>query len=120
MIPDGFQYFLDDFWNFRNVHQIWTRATRIYHQNASKNKRKLGKHPFKNIIVFISHHLGNPKFPDCLALPDITNVELIVIIYFSNLVGPTQLASPSVFKELLGGGILINFGNQKIIKTLGT
>ena len=30
MIPDGFQYFLDGFWNFQNFHKIWTRAPRIY------------------------------------------------------------------------------------------
>ena len=37
MIPDQFQYFLDDFWNFENSlnldpinGQIWTRGHRIY------------------------------------------------------------------------------------------
>ena len=30
MIPDGSQCFLDHFWNFQNVHQIWTRAPCIY------------------------------------------------------------------------------------------
>ena len=50
MIPDGFQYFLDDFWNFQNVHQIWTLTPRIYHQNTKKYIRKFMGTSFKNII----------------------------------------------------------------------
>ena len=42
MIPDGFQYFLDDFWNFQKNHQIWTHAPRSCHTNASKQIRKYG------------------------------------------------------------------------------
>ena len=35
-------------------------------------------------------------------------------VFFRNLAGPKQLASPSVFKDFVGGGILINCGNRKI------
>ena len=38
MIPGGFQYFLDDFWNFQNVHQIWTRAPCMHHQKITPAK----------------------------------------------------------------------------------
>ena len=41
MIPGGFQYFVDDFWNFQNVHQNLTLTPRIYHQNASKHIRTI-------------------------------------------------------------------------------
>ena len=55
MIPDGFQYCLDDFWNFQNVHQIWTRAPRIYDfcytKNTSKNIGKYMGTSLKHIIV---------------------------------------------------------------------
>ena len=39
-------------------------------------------------------------------------------VFFWNLVGPKQLVSPSVFEEFFGGGILIYFGNVKIINIL--
>ena len=78
-----------------------------------KQYKKIWKHPLK-ILFFISQHFGNPKFPELLTLPDIENVELIV---FVNPASPKQLVSPSVFKELFSGGILINVGNLKILKT---
>ena len=30
MIPDGLQYFLDDFWNLQKNHQIWTFTPLLY------------------------------------------------------------------------------------------
>ena len=96
MIPDGFQYFLDDLWNFQNFSQIWTRGPRIHHQNASKNARNDGI-ILTEYCFFISRHFGNPTFPALLTLSDITNVE--PIFSFFNMVGPKQLASPSVFKD---------------------
>ena len=117
MIPDEFPYFFDDFWNFQNLHQIWTRAPRIHHQNTSTNTRKYG-----NIIkqYFSSHHFGNPKFPDLWTPLDIKNVEPInLFVYFSqNLVGSKHLAPPSLFKEFVGGGSLINFGIPKNMTNL--
>ena len=41
------QYFLDDFWNFQKIYQIWTLGPRIYHQHTSKDTEKLWKHPWK-------------------------------------------------------------------------
>ena len=41
-------------------------------------------------------------------------------MFFFYLVGPKQLASPNVFKEFVGGRILIHFGNLKFIKQLKT
>ena len=56
-----------------------------------------------------------------LTLLDTKKVELIFsFVFYRNLVGPKQLASPSVFKEFFGSGILIFFGNLKIIKDLET
>ena len=43
-IPDGLQYFLDDFSNFLTLHQIWTRGPRRSHQNTLKDTRKLWGH----------------------------------------------------------------------------
>ena len=40
MIPDGCQYFLDDFWNFQKNNKIWTRALRNYHKNATQIQDK--------------------------------------------------------------------------------
>ena len=45
MIPDRFQYFLDDFWNFENVVKIWTRKPPNNYQQGFKNTRK-----YENII----------------------------------------------------------------------
>ena len=47
MIPDLWQYFLDEFWNFPNspnIDQVWTCGPRIYYQNTIKNTRKLWEH----------------------------------------------------------------------------
>ena len=41
MFPGLLQYFVDAFWNFEIVHQIWTRRPCIYRQNISKNTRKI-------------------------------------------------------------------------------
>ena len=43
-VPDIFQYFLDHFWHFQNVHQIWALTLLIYHKNTSKNTRNISKH----------------------------------------------------------------------------
>ena len=61
MIPDGFQYFLDDFWNFQYFHQTCTLTPLFLCRNASNNTKKYGN-ILKNII-FISHHFKIPIFP---------------------------------------------------------
>ena len=43
MIPDRLQYFLDDFWNFENFVNIWTRNPPNYYQHALNNTRKVWK-----------------------------------------------------------------------------
>ena len=53
MIPDQLQYFLDDFWNFQNVHQIWTCGPRIYHQKTTKNIRKFMESSLKVLFLHI-------------------------------------------------------------------
>ena len=53
------QYFLDHFWNFQNVHQIWTFSLLFLGRNASTNTRKYGnifKHTFTYHNIF-----ENPK-----------------------------------------------------------
>ena len=51
MIPDGFQYLLDDFWNFQKFHQIWTRAPCIYSFYYTKIIQiileNIWEHPYK-------------------------------------------------------------------------
>ena len=51
MTPDQLQYFLDDFWNFQNVHQIWTHAPRIYRFYYTRILQKIlesiWEHPLK-------------------------------------------------------------------------
>ena len=53
MIPDRFHYFLDDFWNFENLGNIWTRSPPNYYQNASTNTRKIWEHPGNILSVQI-------------------------------------------------------------------
>ena len=42
MIPDGVQYFLDDFGNFEHFVKIWSRILPNYYQNASTIQDKSG------------------------------------------------------------------------------
>ena len=56
MIHDRLQYFWDDFWNDQKRDQIWTLGPRIYHQNLSKNTRKIWEHPW-GILFRISQNL---------------------------------------------------------------
>ena len=50
-------YFLDDSGNFENLVKIWTRRPPNYHQNASKNTRKIMESSWKHIIyVNMGHH----------------------------------------------------------------
>ena len=54
-VPDIFPYFLDDFWNFQNVHQVWPLTLLSYHKNASRNTRNYGiilKKYFSHISTF--------------------------------------------------------------------
>ena len=53
MIPDRFQYFLDDSGNFENLVKIWSRNPPNYYQNASNNTRKIMESSWKNIILSI-------------------------------------------------------------------
>ena len=103
MIPDGFQHFSDDFWNFQFFHQIWPRAPRIYHQNTLKNIRKYG-------IILKQYYFSY------LNILEIQNFQIFdptghhkCVTYFycfsQNMVGPKQLASPSVFEEFSVGNL---------------
>ena len=62
MIPDRFQYFLDDFWNFANFIKSWTYSWSnldpwspylwfLLYQNTSINIRKYVGTSLKHIIV---------------------------------------------------------------------
>ena len=70
MFPDGFQYFLDHFWNFKSAYQIWAFSALLVYRNVSYKTRKLCKHHLKYQFS-LSQHFGNPKVPKLLALPDI-------------------------------------------------
>ena len=81
MIPDGFQYFLDDFWHFQHVHQIWTFTPLSLCRNASQDTRKTWKRPLQIFSIF--HHFGNPTFLKRSTLPGIQQtLWLIVIVCF--------------------------------------
>ena len=94
------------------VHEIWPLTPLSYHKNILKDTRKYGV-IFKTYF-FISQHSGTPKFPDFVTLSDIKNVDLFlfcicgfVCVFFGgegvgwvNMMGPKQLVSPSVFKDL--------------------
>ena len=56
-------YFLDDSGNFENFVKIWSRRPPNYHQNASKNTRKIMESSWKNIIYV---NLGHQKFRNFL------------------------------------------------------
>ena len=81
MIPDGFQYFLDDFWNLQKIHQIWTRAHRTYHKNASKNTRHMDT-SLQNIIFHIST-FRKSKIPKN-ARPYRTSKCVCVLLFLQN------------------------------------
>ena len=55
MIPDGLQYFLDDFWNFQKCYQLWTLGPCIYHQKYCKKYKNSMGASLENI--FISRNL---------------------------------------------------------------
>ena len=61
MIPDISRYFLDHFWNFQIVHQIWSLTPLIYHQNTLMNTRKYG-----NIQQFAISTFGKSKISNLL------------------------------------------------------
>ena len=50
MIPDRFQYFLDDFWNFDNLVEFWTRRPASYIQNAFRKYKTIMGTSWKHII----------------------------------------------------------------------
>ena len=52
-------YFSDDSGNFENLVKIWTRRPPNYHQNASRNTRKIMESSWQN-IMFVN--MGHQKF----------------------------------------------------------
>ena len=50
MIPDRFQYLLDDFWNFENLVKTWTHRPPNYYKNAAQNTRTIWGHPGKHYL----------------------------------------------------------------------
>ena len=112
MIPDGFQYFLDDFWNFQYFHQTCPLTPLFLCRNASNNPRNLWKH-LKNII-FISHHFKIPIFPK----NDTTGHQKCGTTFLVDFLsgGSKTFGFSERFQRFVGGGILMNFGNLKITK----
>ena len=51
MIPEGFQYFLDDFWNFQFVHQVLTLTSPYLSLKDIKDMKKQMGTSLNNIIV---------------------------------------------------------------------
>ena len=80
-------------------------TTNLKSEISSNETRNIMETSLTHLIFHIST-FWKSKFPEFLTLSDIKNVERMLSV-FQNLVGPKQLASPSVFKELFGGGILI-------------
>ena len=96
-------------------------------RKTSTNTRKYGI-IFKTYCFFIYHDFGTPtisKFrhylTSKLCLHRFRFLFLLLFAFWGiNLVGPKRLVSSSAFKKNVGGGILINSGNLKIIKQLKT
>ena len=103
------------FWMISGTFKMFTKSGLLGPVLITKMRQRILEQKYGNISkkydASIYHHLVTPKFPICLTRPDIKHVELI--FSFLNLVDPQHLASPSVFKELFGGGISISFGNMK-------
>ena len=108
MIPDILQYFLDDFWNFQNFQQIWTRGPRIYHQNGHKNIRKLWEHLGKILSFHIWTFWKSKKSQIC----DITVHHFLGkhIFWFSEFVvqKPFEFRAFCIKTQNYGGGISVN------------
>ena len=120
MIPDGFQYFFNDFWNFQNVNQTWTCFLSFLCRNASTNTRTYGSILEQYYLSYLNI-LGIQKI-HLLTLLDIKLAEFIfsVFCFFLILVGPKQLAYPNVFKVFFDGGILKMLEIWKIFKIIKT
>ena len=95
MIPAGFQYFLDDVWNFQNVHQIWTVHLFLYVELLKKTKE------YGNILktYYFSYLniLEIQNFPNRYTTGHQKCGTYLYVIFFRNMVGPKQLAHPNVF-----------------------
>ena len=92
MIPDRFQYFLDDFCNFENLVKIWTRRPPNYHKNILKIQDKYGI-IFKTYYFVISQLSGTSIFKFGPSKP----------ILFDSVAPPPQnknLVPLSVFERL--------------------
>ena len=113
MINDGFQYFLDNFWNFQNVHQIWTFPLLLLCRNATQYTRQITETSLKHL--FISHHFGNPTFPKIVTLPGIEHLKPIFSFVLQNMVDQKRLAyhMVSLKKIITNCGFLDILGNQK-------
>ena len=93
MIPNVFQCLLDDFWNFK----MFTKSGPVHPVFITKIPQEISEnygHILNKYYCFISHHFRNPKFPDCLTLPDIKHVALLLIVFVQNLVRPNAPESP--------------------------
>ena len=106
--PDIFQYFLNHFWNFENVHQILTISLLLYVGMLQQIQEKYAAS--LKLLFSMSQHFRNTKCQILLTLPDNKHFELIFNLFFVCLIWwvRKQLGSPSVFKEFCDGGILIN------------
>ena len=50
MLGDGFQYYVRHFWNFPDVHQIWTLGPFIYYRNIKKEYARNNHTHFEQIL----------------------------------------------------------------------
>ena len=66
MIPDGFQYVFDDFWNFEKFVKIWTLGARIYYQHIFKIQESMGA-SWKMLSLYIweSKNIKDMKCYEC-------------------------------------------------------
>ena len=79
MISDRLQYFLDDFWNFQKINQIWTLGPRIYHQHFKRYKKTW------DIFETYYFRFENLKFWRCwVCVPNFSNFVILKSnMYFS-------------------------------------
>ena len=67
MIPDGFQYLLDDFWNFQFFYQTWTLTPLFYVEMLQIIQEMYGiifkKYYFSSLIISKFQHFQNTTLP---------------------------------------------------------
>ena len=108
-----FQYFLDDFWNFQHVNQIWT-LTPLFCTQLQETYGNSLKHIIFSYLMISEIH--NFQIVRPYWIPKMWNSFLVVFLFFK-YGGSKTIGFSGRFQRNFGGGILICFGNMGNHKT---